>query len=72
LTIPLFRIGIDYYLIPRNLSRLGEVDIWNEAAGQIFYSLGVGVGSQLLLSSYNDFRANAFRDALLIGFGNSL
>jgi SNF family Na+-dependent transporter len=33
--------------------------------------LGVAVGSQLLLSSYNGFNANAHRDALFIAFGNS-
>ncbi len=46
--------------------------MWNNAAGQIFYSLGVAVGSQLLLSSYNGFRTNCHRDALLIGVCNSL
>merc|ERR1712024_400278 len=36
-----------------------------------FYSMGVAVGSQLLLSSYNGFRTNCHRDALLIGCCNS-
>ena len=50
---------------------LGDIEVWNAAAGQIFFSLGVAVGSQLLLSSYNGFNANAHRDALFIALGNS-
>ena len=53
-------------------SKLGDFQIWNEAAGQIFYSLNVAVGSQLLLSSYNNFNTNCHRDALVIGLCNSL
>eukprot|EP00095_Tigriopus_kingsejongensis_P006983 maker-scaffold641_size121017-snap-gene-0.20 protein:Tk06983 transcript:maker-scaffold641_size121017-snap-gene-0.20-mRNA-1 annotation:"sodium- and chloride-dependent glycine transporter 2-like" len=67
-----FGNGVDYYIIPRDWSKIWDIKIWNEAAGQIFYSLGVAVGSQLLLSSYNGFRTNAHRDALLIGLCNSL
>ena len=69
--LPGFAKGIEFYLVP-DWSKLGNIAVWNAAGGQIFYSLGVAVGSQLLLSSYNDFRANCHRDALLIGLANSL
>ncbi len=66
-----FTEGIKYYLTPE-WSKLSDITVWTGAATQIFYSLGVAVGSQLLISSYNDFRANAHRDALIIGLCNSL
>ncbi len=64
--------GIRYYIVPEDWSQIFEVTVWNDAAGQIFFSLGVAVGSQLLLSSYNGFTTNAHRDAVLIGLCNSL
>ena len=67
-----FANGLEYYLVPRDWSKLYSIKTWNQAAGQIFYSLGVAQGSQLLLSSYNGFKTNAHRDALLIGLCNSL
>ena len=70
-TLDGFDNGINYYLTP-DWDKLSDMSVWNDAAGQIFYSLGVGVGSQLLLSSYNGFTTNAHRDALLIGLCNSL
>ncbi len=69
-TLDGFSEGMEFYFVP-DWSKLGDVEVWNAAAGQIFFSLGVAVGSQLLLSSYNGFNANAHRDALFIAFGNS-
>jgi len=69
-TLDGFKEGMEFYFIPK-WEKLADVDVWNSAAGQIFFSLGVAVGSQLLLSSYNDFYANAHRDALFVAFGNS-
>ena len=64
--------GIEFYIIPTDWSKMLDINVWNDAASQIFYSLGVGVGCQMLLSSYNPFRNNCHRDALLIGACNSL
>ncbi len=69
-TLDGFKEGMEFYFVPQ-WEKLGDVNVWNSAAGQIFFSLGVAVGSQLLLSSYNDFYANAHRDALFVAFGNS-
>ncbi len=69
-TLEGFSDGMSFYFVP-DWDKLGDVEVWNAAAGQIFFSLGVAVGSQLLLSSYNGFNANAHRDALFIAFGNS-
>lgn len=69
-TLDGFSDGISYYISP-DWSKLGNLKVWQEGAGQIFYSLGVAVGSQLILSSFNGFKTNCHRDALLIGLCNS-
>ena len=45
--------------------------IWSTAASQIFFSLSVGYGGQLALSSYNNFHNNCHRDAFIVGICNS-
>ena len=70
-TLDGFQKGIEFYIIP-DWNELGNLEVWKQAATQIFYSLGVAVGSQLLLSSYNPFTTNCHRDALIIGLCNSL
>ena len=51
---------------------LKDPNIWAKAASQILFSLSVGFGSQLVLSSYNNFRNNTMRDSLIVGLCNSL
>ncbi|TRY76399.1 hypothetical protein TCAL_11783 [Tigriopus californicus] len=63
--------GISYYLAPE-WDKLAEVQIWSKAASQILFSLSVGFGSQLVLSSYNQFKNNTQRDSILISICNSL
>ena len=70
-TLDGFEKGLEFYLVP-DWSRLTEPNIWKTAATQIFYSLGVAQGSQLILASFNQFNNNCHRDALLIGLCNSL
>ena len=64
------------------------LQIWSTAASQIFFSLSVGYGGQLALSSYNQFHNNCnrnavilsiviidmnhYRDAFIVGICNSL
>ena len=55
-----FSTGIEFFLTP-DWEKLAETEVWVAAITQIFYSLGVGIGCQLLLSSYNSFDANCFR-----------
>ena len=40
--------------------------IWSTAASQIFFSLSVGYGGQLALSSYNQFHNNCNRNVIII------
>jgi solute carrier family 6 (neurotransmitter transporter, glycine) member 5/9 len=66
-----FADGVRFYTQP-DWDKVLEVKVWIAACVQIFFSLGVSVGSQLLLCSYNKFNNNVHRDAWLIGLGNSI
>jgi solute carrier family 6 (neurotransmitter transporter, serotonin) member 4 len=61
--------GVRYYLEP-NFEVLKDARVWNEAASQIFFSLGPGFGVILTLSSYNRFRNNCYMDSLVTSFIN--
>ena len=50
---PGFQNGITGFYMKADWDKFADFDIWVAACTQIFYSLGVGVGSQLLLCSYN-------------------
>ncbi len=63
--------GISYLMDP-DWDKLTDIKIWNQAASQILFSLSVGFGSQLVLSSYNNFRNNSHRDSIIVGLCNSL
>ncbi|KAG1667380.1 Sodium- and chloride-dependent glycine transporter 2 [Nymphon striatum] len=63
--------GIKFYVTPK-WNHLGKITIWQEAAVQIFLSLGVGSGGTITLASYNKFKNNVVRDALIISIGNCL
>ncbi|XP_034034550.1 sodium-dependent proline transporter isoform X2 [Thalassophryne amazonica] len=61
--------GVAFYLTP-DWGRLSNAQVWNDAASQIFYSLGIGVGGLLSMASYNKFDNNVIRDTLIITTGN--
>ncbi|ESO11695.1 hypothetical protein HELRODRAFT_166710 [Helobdella robusta] len=62
--------GIFYYLIP-NLSKIGEWQVWIDAAVQIFFSVGAGFGVHIALASYNKTHHNCYRDCLITACVNS-
>jgi len=66
--------GIKQFFTPdwTKYTESDSFEIWALAGQQILFSLSVGFGSQLVLSSYNEVKNNCHRDALLIGFMNSL
>jgi SNF family Na+-dependent transporter len=61
--------GIEFYLKP-NMTKLYEGKVWLAAATQIFYSLGIGFGSLMTMSSYNKFNNNILTDTLIVSLGN--
>lgn len=64
--------GIDFYFLQPNMTKLGEMEVWTDAASQIFFSLGSSFGSLITLASYNKFTTNCMRDSLIIASCNCL
>ena len=61
--------GVLFYLTPR-WEKLLEANVWADAAIQIFYSLGVCMGSLIAMSSYNRFDNNCLKNAFTVAFIN--
>lgn len=61
--------GIEFYIIPE-WEKLKDVNVWREAATQIFYSLGPAFGTLITMASYNPFKHNCYRDAILVAIIN--
>lgn len=59
-------------LPPIQLEIWGEVQVWRQAATQVFFALGLGFGSVIAYSSYNPRSNNCHRDALTVSTINFL
>jgi len=59
--------GLEYYLKP-DLSRIGEVDIWLAAYGQIFFTLSLAQGVMITYSSYLSKKDDIVNKAYLVSF----
>ncbi|XP_041357404.1 sodium-dependent proline transporter-like [Gigantopelta aegis] len=69
LTLDGYMAGVKFYIIPK-WDRLLDVAVWRDASTQILYSLGPGFGSLLMMASYNPFKHNCHRDAILVSLIN--
>lgn len=71
LYLPGARMGIEYYLKPK-FSRLSDPGVWTDAAGQVFYSIGVGFGVHLTYASFNPHNNDCYRDCIMTSVVNVL
>lgn len=62
-------IGIEFYVYPK-WERLIDIQVWRDAAIQIFFTLSVSYGGMSTLASYNNFNHKIRRDAILIPLAN--
>lgn len=70
LFLPGASMGIEYYLSPK-LEKLADPTVWIDAAGQVFYSIGVGFGVHLTYASFNSHNNNCYRDCLMTSAVNA-
>ncbi|XP_019735918.1 sodium-dependent neutral amino acid transporter B(0)AT2-like [Hippocampus comes] len=61
--------GITYMFYPK-LEIWGNIQVWRQAATQVFFALGLGFGSIIAYSSYNPKNNNCHRDAYTVSFIN--
>ncbi|XP_077382732.1 sodium- and chloride-dependent transporter XTRP3A-like isoform X2 [Festucalex cinctus] len=70
LTLPGAIHGITYMFTPK-MEELANPTAWINASTQIFFSLGLGFGSLIAFSSYNQYNNNFERQAFIVSFINS-
>ncbi|CAL8120169.1 unnamed protein product [Orchesella dallaii] len=57
--------GIKYFITPQ-WDRIYDPNVWYAAVGQCFFSLSTGFGPIIMYASYNPFRHNVHRDAMIV------
>ena len=60
-----------YFFFNPQWEKLADLKVWYAAVTQSFFSLSVGFGTLTTYASYNKFRHNTSRDALIISFADT-
>ncbi|XP_061823544.1 sodium-dependent neutral amino acid transporter B(0)AT2-like isoform X2 [Nerophis lumbriciformis] len=63
--------GITHMFYPK-LEIWADIQVWRQAATQVFFALGLGFGSVIAYSSYNPKNNNCHRDAFTVSLINFL
>lgn len=58
-------LGVEFFLVPK-WAELGRLQMWLDALGQMFFSLGLSMGGIISASSYSEFGNNIYVDSLII------
>ena len=69
-TLPGAGSGLAHLFIPE-VDKLYNPQVWLEAGTQIFYSLGLGLGCNIILASHLDPNANVIGDGIFVALVNS-
>ncbi|KAF7261611.1 hypothetical protein EG68_01045 [Paragonimus skrjabini miyazakii] len=64
-TLPGAWMGIKFFLVPA-WSKLASLQIWSQAALQIFFSLGPSWGGLIAVASYNKYDHPIMRDSIVL------
>ncbi|BFZ19235.1 hypothetical protein BsWGS_22274 [Bradybaena similaris] len=59
--------GVKFYIWP-DFWKLTQIQTWVEACIQVFSSLGPAYGGLITMASYNKFKNNCMRDAIVLSF----
>uniref|UniRef100_A0A4W3KC56 Transporter n=1 Tax=Callorhinchus milii TaxID=7868 RepID=A0A4W3KC56_CALMI len=62
--------GIKYFVTPK-WEKLTELQVWVNAAVQVFNSIGIGFGTLISMSSYNQFDNTILKDTLAVSLTNA-
>ncbi|CAK8675192.1 unnamed protein product [Clavelina lepadiformis] len=62
--------GLVFYLKP-DLKKLSDVQVWLDAATQVFYSYALCKGMLITMGSYNKYHYNSYRDCIILSVLNS-
>jgi solute carrier family 6 amino acid transporter-like protein 5/7/9/14 len=55
-----------YYFIKPQWNKIYDPKVWYAAVSQCFFSLSTGFGPIIMYASYNPFRHNVYRDAMIV------